>query len=376
MNYNACIKLLSQNRKETISGNLTFIEKKIPDSDVAGELDPRVYAAKVEEREHRGGGIPDFSGLTPDQIPVEAIRAGMGAENYDMTTKKIKVESVVASGRNGDIPVRIYIPEGEGEKPAVVYFHGGGFIGGSIDVVENPCKGLAEKANAIVFNVDYRLAPEHPFPAPVHDCYDAAMWVHENAVRFGANPDMIVVAGDSAGGNLATVCVLLDKRNRQSVIKFQALIYPVVTLDKQRQSGFTWSLDEYEVRNDAHRPFIMGDLNGMSEAGKFLDCLYYRDHSPHDPLISPLLADDLKGLPPAIVFTAEFDYLRPEGEAYARKLAKAGVDSKIIRYKGMTHAFIDKFGIFPQAEDCIHEIALKIREIAGVQNPSRKDIDN
>lgn len=357
--YGDLICMLKERLSTRMIGEVEYVEKRIPDSDEEGILDPRVVQLKrEEEKAGKGpGAFSALSALSPEEFPVDLIRSKMGYPNLDLSTN-IRTEHRMIDGHHGEIPIRIYSPIEGDQLPAVVYFHGGGFFGGSLDAVENPCKALAEKAGAVVISVGYRLAPEHPFPAGATDCYDAVHWVHQHASALRVHPDQVAVAGDSAGGNLATVCALADKMGRKGMIKYQALIYPKVNL----ADDFPWSLDEYTINN--HHDLIMPLLEGLRGMGGIVNALYLKGGTaPENPLVSPLLSEDLQGMPKTLIITAEYDYLRLEGEAYARKLGEAGVESKVIRYNGMDHAFIDKFGVYPQAEDCIDEIAKDIRKL-------------
>lgn len=233
-------------------------------------------------------------------------------------------------------------------------------IGGSLKTVENPCKALAEKADAVVVSVDYRLAPEHAYPAGLTDCFDAVKWVFGHAAEIGVNPQQIAVCGDSAGGNLATVCAMMDRDRGSGMIKFQALIYPSVNMAGVQTEDFEWSIEQYTVHN--HRELIIPALEGLKQGGSFFQDMYLQKQTnPEHPYVSPLLADDLNGLPESLVIVAEYDFLRLEDEAYARKLFRSGVPTRIIRYSGMDHAFIDKIGLYPQAEDCMEEIAEAVK---------------
>ncbi|MBN2046532.1 MAG: alpha/beta hydrolase, partial [Anaerolineaceae bacterium] len=245
---------------------------------------------------------------------------------------------------------------------AVVYFHGGGFIGGSMAGLENICKTLAFHANAVVVNVEYRLAPEHPFPAAPTDAYDAVKWVHANAEALKVNPDQIAVSGDSAGGNLTIVCALMDRDQGNHFIKLQAPIYPVVNLPNQPTADFAWTMDAYEMRKDQElSSAAVNSLRGM--ASTFNSLYLQNDDLLTTPYASPYFEENLSGLPEALIFTAEYDFLRPQGEAYGRRLRAAGIPTTIIRYAGIDHGFIDKCGFFPQSEDCLIEIAKKIKSM-------------
>jgi len=278
----------------------------------------------------------------------------MGWPNADLSGPRVTTDSLTLPGRWGPIGAKIYRPSGAGPLPAVVYFHGGGFFGGSVKTVENPCRFLAERAGAVVISVDYSLAPEHPFPRPLEDCWDAVKAVHEQAASLGIDVRWIAVAGDSAGGNLAAACSILD-RQEPRLIAAQLLIYPVVDLRSEEEGHLPWSEDEYEVK--AFHDLVWGSIRGLRDAGPFLDKMYLAGHSGTDPLASPLVHPVLSDFPPTLVVTAEFDFLRVEGEEFARRLSAAGVYTRAVRYRGMDHAFFDKLGLFPQAADVVEQMA-------------------
>lgn len=350
--YAQLVRLLSQSRNMNHENGVETIVKPIPDTDVTGDLDPRVLAV-----------IQGYAAAEPEtSFDLASARASMGWPNRDVTMMDITTDHVMVPSADGDIPARLYRPASTGPLPAILFFHGGGFFGGTLNTVENPCKLLAEKANALVVSVDYRLAPEHPFPAGLNDCYRALEWVHECADELGVSRDGIAVAGDSAGGNLATACCLLDRSNETNMINFQALIYPVVNLGSVPTDDYEWTLERYEIKH--HHDLIRGVVMALGDSEDLLNQLYLQGKAElTDPLVSPLLADDVNGLPPALIITAEFDYLRLEGEAYARKLARDGVRTRLIQYRGMDHAFMDKLGDYPQSEDCLTEIANGMKEL-------------
>lgn len=359
--YNELVARLKERMTVERQGNLESVIKKIPDVDESGQLDPRVLNIALQMKPFEGEA-PEIKELK--DFPVEQIRSMMGWPNHDLS-RGIRTESRVIEGMEARIPVRIYTPEGKTNMPAIVFFHGGGFFGGSLAAVENPCKGLAEKAGAVVVSVDYRLAPEHPFPAGLTDCWDSVRWVRSHAKELNVNPDWIAVAGDSAGGNLSAVCALLDKENRTNLIKYQALIYPTVIMVESSEN-FEWKFEEYEINH--HHELVERIVRSLRRGGEnWVRRLYLQDTvDPAHPLVSPLLAADSSGLAEALIITAEYDALRLEGEAYAKKLSEAGVKTRIIRYCGMDHAFMDKYGIYPQAEDMMDEIASGFRRAIGL----------
>jgi len=278
--------------------------------------------------------------LIPDSFIVKAMRKGFGYPNRDIAKARVTTQRRSISGPGGDIPVRIYTPEGEG-LPILLYFHGGGWVAGSVDAVENIGRGIADRAGCIVINVDYRLAPEHPFPAGVEDWYAALRWAAENGRELGGDPSRIVVAGDSAGGNFATVCCLLAHERSGPTIAHQVLIYPGVDLSGRCTEE-------------------IGEQSGTRglDLRDFMTSVYVENPElVAHPHCSPWLAEDLSQMPPALVLTAEYCFIRDQGEAYARKLDAAGVPTRTIRYNGLGHAFLDKVGVWPYADACIDDIA-------------------
>jgi acetyl esterase len=221
--------------------------------------------------------------------------------------------------------VRIYTPEGSGPFPLLVFFHGGGWVIGDLDGHDPLCRRLTNLVDCIVVSVDYRLAPEHPFPAAPRDCFAATQWVAQNAAQLQGDPARIAVGGDSAGGNLAAVVAQLARDQGGPALVFQALIYPATDL---RMS--TASIEE----------------NGKDYLLTKEDMIWFMQHymkneeDKSNPLASPLLAANLSNLPPALVITAEYDPLRDEDEQYGERLKEAGVPVQISRYDGAIHGFV------------------------------------
>jgi acetyl esterase len=231
-------------------------------------------------------------------------------------------------GPAGEIPVRIYDPRETVETPAplVVFFHGGGFAVGSLDTHDAPCRKLASETGYPVLSVDYRLAPEHPFPAAVRDCYAAVEWAAANATDLTADPDRLVVAGDSAGGNLAAVTALLARDRDGPGIAHQVLVYPV--------TGDAAATPAYEENAEGY--FLTA-----AESEWFRELYLPDDIDEGNVYARPRLCRDLSGLPPATVLTAGFDPLRDDGAAYAEALAADGVPVTYHNFDGLIHGFLN-----------------------------------
>lgn len=247
----------------------------------------------------------------------------------------------------GDILARVFTPESEGPFPVVVYFHGGGWVIANLDVYEPSCRALCNAAEAVVVSVAYRQAPEHKYPAAVEDAHAALQWVLENAAELGGDAARVAVAGESAGGNLATVACLkaLDEGGRLPAA--QLLIYPVTDARMNTPS--------YEEQADA-KP-----LNSAMMAWFWRHYLESESQG-REPYVSPMLAESLAGLPPAIVITAENDPLRDEGEAYARRLADEGVAVNAQRYDGVMHEFFGLGGAVGKAAAAVKFAAEGLRK--------------
>lgn len=249
-------------------------------------------------------------------------------------------------GPGRPVRVRIYEPQGGTRpQPALVYFHGGGWVVGSLDSHDGVCRALAARTPCVVVAVDYRLAPEHRFPAPVEDAWAATAWVAEQAASLGADLARIAVGGDSAGGNLAAV-VALRARDRGLPLALQLLVYPVTDHDLDRAS-YLENASGFGLTRDAMR--------------WYWDHYLGSDGDGTHPEASPLRAADLRGVAPALVVTAEFDPLRDEGEEYARRLEEAGVPVTLSRYEGLIHGFYRMPAVVERAHDALDESAAALR---------------
>ncbi len=231
-----------------------------------------------------------------------------------------------------ELPVRVYEPDADGPAPVVVYFHGGGWVVGNLDTHDATCRTLAAESGSVVVSVDYRLAPEHPFPAPVEDCYAALEWVAENAAVVGGDPGRLAVAGDSAGGNLAAAVALLARDRDGPSLAHQVLVYPVT---------------DFDLTTDSYEENAEGYFLTREDMAWFWDHYLERPVDRSNPYAAPLQARDLSNLPPATVVTAGFDPLRDEGVAYADRLDEAGTSVSHHHYEGVIHGF---FGMVVEPE--------------------------
>ncbi len=284
------------------------------------------------------------------EIGPQAARATMKLGIFRKNDTPIgKVEDRNISGPGGNLGVRIYTPVATSSSvlSGLVFFHGGGFVLGDLDTHDDLCRVLCNESGFRVVSVDYRLAPEHPFPAAVDDCFAATLWVAANAAELGIDANRLAVGGDSAGGNLAAVVAQLA-RAKGPTIAFQLLIYPVAQIGAP---------DTPSMRENAKGYFL--EKEGMD----WFTRLYApdKDHR-NDPRLSPLRCPDLSGLPPAYLITAGFDPLRDEGKAYADALDKAAVPVTYVNYPGMVHGFFSMRGFIPKAREAIAAAAAALRE--------------
>jgi acetyl esterase len=279
-------------------------------------------------------------------IPVAHARAAHVAESVELCgpgEPVAEVRDVRVPAAGGDVLVRAFRPEGDGPLPVVAYLHGGGWVMGSVDSYDTVLRALANAAGAIVAGVEYRLAPEHRFPAALEDSLAAIRWIAAHADELGGDASRLAVAGDSAGGNLAAVAA---RRLRDELpIALQVLIYPVT------DAGV--NLPSYRAFADGH---------GLSAASmrRFWD-LYLDGSDGSDPDASPLRATDLAGLAPALVLTADEDVLRDEGEAYAGALRDAGVDVELVRWPGSIHGFFRWLAATSEARAAVEVVAAALR---------------
>lgn len=313
-----------------------------------GPLDPQIQAMRDKRERDNVPPLYTMSLADARAADLASIREGAGVPE-----PVHEVVNLTIPGPGGELPLRLYRPVADRPLPVLLYFFGGGWVLGTVDTADGVARGLANSCGALVAVVGYRLAPEHPFPAAIDDCYAAVRWVAEHAARIGADPARLAVGGDSAGGNLAAAAALRardDAGGPALALSGQLLVYP--NTDQLADDQSMRAFDD---------PFL---FNRHSVA-------WYRKHylsDPRDaysPLASPLRARSLAGLPPALVITAEHDPLRDQGEAYARRLADDGVQVELSRYPGMAHGFFTMIGTVDASRAAIAQAASRLREWFG-----------
>ena len=315
---------------------------------MADEPHPACQAV-IEETERLP--VPSSDGLSPESARdrLENIMGALPAEDV-AATHDYAIPGPETTDRA--IPVRIYEPDADPPYPLLLFYHGGGFMTGSLDTHDNICAALTNRADCLTVSVDYRLAPEDPFPAAVEDAYAALQWAVEYADKLNADPGRVAVAGDSAGGNLSAATTLVARDQGGPAIDYQGLLYPGTA------SPVVHSLDSHTENAEGY--FL------EMETVEF----YYHSYvqSPahvRNAYASPLLADDLGDLPPATVVTAGFDPIRDEGIAYAEKLAAAGVEVTHDHYPDAIHAFASLPNAIPMGQEALDELGADLAAAFG-----------
>lgn len=350
MSQSDLIKAMNENARFINEDGVDILVKPIPDPVEGTRIDRRIKYFDEYKRPKRSGNPYVFNGEA-----VGDMRDNMGLLNLNLCKSNILMSKENINGVN----CRVYKKEGLKENlPCIVYIHGGAFIGGSLDVSENPCKLIAEGINGIVISVDYSLAPEKPYPIGLNDCRKVVEYIEENNFLYGIDKNKIGIVGESAGANLATIVA-----NENSNIKFQGLVYPVVTF-VDKNPFFNWDIDLYE--NPYNEEKIYNFINSLRNCEDLVQRLYIqRELDPRREDLSPIFNKNLSKAKKTLIAVSEYDYLRVQGEAYGKLIHKAGVETKIIRYEGVNHAFLDNLGIYPQAEDTINEIVKEFLHAIG-----------
>jgi acetyl esterase len=292
-------------------------------------------------------GLPPMEQMTPGEAR-ESMRARTAALGPVEDVARVDDHRVRVD--RGEITVRCYTPSGAGPFPALVFFHGGGWVIGDLETHDGVCRSLANGASCVVASVDYRLAPEHKYPVAVEDAFAATRWIADNAPRLGIDPRRLAVGGDSAGGNLAAAVAIMQQERGGPGLALQVLVYPVT---------------RHGLDTDSYRKYADGYLLTRNAMRWFWDHYLRRPEDGEQPYASPLLARKLEGLPPALVITAEYDVLCDEGEAFAARLREAGVPVTLTRYPGMIHGFLRMLNLVDTARAARDEIASALRKAFG-----------
>lgn len=306
-----------------------------------GDLDPEAvlfYQALI------AADLPPLSELTPEEARLKNIVQAFAGPSKPV----YQVENRTVSGQQADIPVRIYTPEGKGVFPVILYLHGGGWVVGTLDDFDSICRGLCSGTSSIVISVDYRLSPEFRFPAALEDAFEVLQWAADHAGSFRGDPFRIAVAGDSAGANLAAALTLMARDRHAPRILFQLLICPAVDLSRHDYPSCRFFGEGLFLPLSLMNWYINHYLNSPEEA--------------FDPYVSPLLEEDLAGLPGAFILTAEFDILRDACDAYAERLRKSGIQVTTKRYPGQIHDFPIFGRIFTKAREALDDCCRVLSE--------------
>lgn len=305
-------------------------------------LDPQVQAMRAQRVKENIPPLYTLSVEQARQADLASIRAGAGSPE-----PVAQIIDRPIPGPAGDLPIRLYRPEGDGLFPTLIYFFGGGWTLGTIDTSDGICRSLTNAVPCMVISVGYRLAPEHKFPAAVQDCYAATRWVATHAKEINADVSRLAVGGDSAGGNLAAAVTLLAREQGGPRLLYQLLVYPS-----------TDYLSDTPSLQENVDPYL---FNKTSVAWYWDQYLATPEDGKH-PLASPLQAKDLRELPPALVITAEYDPIRDQGEHYAERLKQAGVCVELTRYEGMIHGFFAMAGTLDGGKRAIVQAADRLQK--------------
>ena len=303
-------------------------------------------------------GAAPISRQTPEQARAQMAQfALLGAQLAGPAPADVTAVDRQIPGPAGEIPVRVYTPQaggGPAARPGLVYFHGGGWVVGNVPTYDRECQEIARQAGCVVVSVDYRLAPEHKFPAGVQDCVAATRWVAAQATELGILPHRLAVGGDSAGGNLAAVVAQQLRDHGGPALCCQLLIYPATDA-----AGDYASMREPGV-----------GLLHPADTSWFLGHYLSNQAERHDPRMSPLRAASLAGLPRAIVVVCEYDPIRDEGLAYEEALRAAGVASELLHFAGQVHGFISFAPLVPSAREALQQILAALRQALHGDEPA------
>jgi acetyl esterase len=337
---------------------LTLILGIAPAAAAAGPVKPGVDPARAHlDPETRAVLSRASAGPYVDLMTLPPVERRRGQDQFFgplglPASGLTAVEERTIPSRGGPLRIRIYRPydTGAGPQPVMIYFHGGGMSMGSLEQYEGLCQRMSAKSGVTIVSVDYRLTPEHHFPAPLEDAYDALTWVHDNARSLNLDAARLAVGGDSAGGNLAAALTLADRDLRGPPIRFQLLIYPAVGT-----SGHSQSM----------KMFASGYLFGATELQEAIEQYVPDPAQRGDPWALPIRQTDFHGLPPAFIISAEYEIMRDDIEEYGARLRAGGAKVEMHRYLGTVHPFLSMAGVIGAGRAAIDESAEKLRAGLG-----------
>jgi acetyl esterase len=311
---------------------------------------PLDHQAQIILDEAKASGLPPvyFLSVKKARERLTAVFSTKGTPEPVFNVENIKIP-----GPAFDLPLRIYFPEAKKDLPILVFFHGGGWTVNNLETHDGLCRDLTNSVRCIVVSVDYRLAPEHQFPAAIEDAYTAVQWVSNNATKFGGDPSRIAVGGDSSGGTQAAVVCLMAKNRGGPQIVYQWMAYAPTDYFLPGTHSYTDLATGYSMTRDWMIWFWNHYLPNDSDV--------------NNPYISPLRSNDLSGLPSALIMTAEYDPLRDEGELYAEKLRNAGVQTMLKRYDGIMHGFLMQRQRIDKARQAFDDLVKNLRINLGLE---------
>ena len=351
------VSAMKQRQKEEDYHGAPVLVKYLPDCDERGAMDPRLYRDQKKALKMMAW-MPSFL-MKMDTSPkgIANLRKMFnGVKSVPCVEAPIQIERRTVPAEDGyEIPIRIYKANKADTGKAVLYYiHGGGFFGGSPDVVEESVKMFVAKSGLCAVSADYRLAPEHPYPTGHQDCYRVLRWIGENAETFGGDRANIFVAGDSAGGNLTQYCTTRDREEVGGLVKGQMLLYPTLNMAGVKDEFYQPGMEHFEMAPSQKRGLskMIGMFAGMTEG---LEPILGTGDVNNDYL-NPYTRNPADN-PPTFLTVGEHDFLKLETLGYGVKLHRAGVETKMVLYKGFGHAYFDNAGVYPQTEDCIDEMA-------------------
>jgi len=350
------------NEADTVVVNGTaVITKKSPGEGRPGYLDPWDKAT-LKPRDPQGdtGQPPD-----PSQIPFILRKMRETSETGPRDLCETKVSNFYEELTVAERKVGLWRYEKASTRGSIrscyIHIHGGGKFLGTADDDGPFCRFLAEKSGEVVFNVDYSLSPEVKFPVALEECYAVLLHISKNAQAYGIDKEKIIIAGGSSGGNLAAGVTLMAKDKNGPKIAAQVLLVPYLLISEDPVKGYEWREEDFNMVEDTLK-YVEPMADPVKAATMIMDWYIAKEQRNHK-YASPMLYKNFAGLPKALIITSEFDALRPQGEFYGSQLSNAGVETRIIRYMGVTHSAVGKLGNLPQAEDCFCEIANFIKEL-------------